>query len=125
MQPREMSCGVSAGLVEPCVTPIAALSVSTEAKCDLVLLTPGWVFPGLSLQPRAGCEWLSLQLCVLDIPQGTWTCYCTQLFLFPFPGLSDFHILFILESGLIQQEAVRQFIHILYFTIASTRKEMP
>lgn len=114
-------------LVMPCVTTIQCIPLAAEAKCELVLLGPGWAFPGVSLQPRPGCEWLSLcvtALCWMSLRELGHH-YCTQqLFLFPFPVLSGFHILFILESGLTQQEAIRQFIHILYFTIASTRKEM-
>lgn len=38
-------------------------SLAAEAKCDLV--RPGWVFPGVALQPRPDCEELSLQVTAL------------------------------------------------------------
>lgn len=58
-------------------------------------------------------------------PQGIWTLllHLTTVSV-SFPVLNSFHILFILESGLTEQEAVRQFIPTLYFTIASSRKEI-
>lgn len=104
---------------------IQCIPLAAEAKWDLLLLRPGWVFPGVSLQPRPGCEWLSLQFCVLDVPQGTWTSLLHTTSPVSFPCFKLFSHSFHFRVRADTARIVRQFIHILYFTVASTRKEMP